>query len=133
MGTERETPGSFHLWSVADNVSSSSVTCLSCNTLGPSCSFSQFLISPGRKKLIQHCLGPDIPFSRIMNLERMEEIIRLDNNDRLTEIMRTFSTPKVKDLSLSLPNSPFPANIRLFLPAGFRDNEEFKFPLVIAL
>ena len=32
---------------------------------------------------IQECLGPGIPFSRIIDLETMTEVFRLENNDKL--------------------------------------------------
>ena len=80
---------------------------------------------------IQECLGPGIPFSRIIDLETMTEVFRLENNDKLSKTIHKFSLPKIKEFSIQLPNSPLPATVRLFLPPGFRENKEYAFPLVL--
>ena len=80
---------------------------------------------------LQKCIGPGIPFSRIIDLETMTSDFRLENNDKLSKSIHKFSLPKIKEFSIQLLNSPVPATVRLFLPPGFRENEEYAFPLVV--
>jgi len=55
----------------------------------------------------------------------------MDNNAKLSDSVKKFSLPKVKHLSVPLPHSKVPASVRLFLPEGFRETDEFSFPLVV--
>ena len=80
---------------------------------------------------IQECPGSGILFSRIIDLETMTEVFRLENNDKLSKTIHKFSLPKIKEFSIQLLNSPVPATVRLFLPPGYRENKEYAFPLLL--
>ena len=113
------------------SVSNPMLTCISCTFPDPSCSYNKVHISPRSKFIVQECLGPGIPFSRVMSLETLSELLRMDNNARLIDSVKKFSLPKVKHLSVPLPQSKVPASVRLFLPEGFHKKDEFSFPLVV--
>ena len=83
--------------------------------------------------MVQECLGPGIPFSRVINLQSFSEVFRLDNNDKLSESVKKFSLPKVKNLAVPMLHSKAPARVRLFLPEGFRETDDFSFPMVVEL
>jgi len=124
-------PGSLHLWKTSSNNASLAFSCITCDLPGPQCLYNRVHISPNSEMFIQECLGPGIPFSRIIDLKNETEVFRLDNNEKLQKIINRCSMPKIKELSIQLPNSPIPASVRLFLPPGFREEEEFAFPLVV--
>ena len=112
-------------------VSNPMLTCISCTFPDPSCSYNNVHISPRSTFIVQECLGPGIPFSRVINLQTLSELLRMDNNARLSDSVKKFSLPKVKHFSVPLPHSKVPASVRLFLPEGFREKDEFSFPLVV--
>lgn len=131
IANHEENPGSLHLWKTRSNNASLAFSCVTCDLPGPQCLYNSVHISPNSEMFIQECLGPGIPFSRIIDLETMTEVFRLENNDKLSKTIHKFSLPKIKEFSIQLPNSPLPATVRLFLPPGFRENEEYAFPLVL--
>ena len=88
-------------------------------------------MAPNSEMFIQECLGPGIPFSRIIDLDTKKDVCKLDNNDKLGKTLRKFARPKIKELTIDLPSSVLPATVRLFLPSGYRVEEDYAFPLVI--
>jgi len=131
MGNLEDDPGSLHLWETRSNNKSLGFSCVTCALKEAPCSYNKVHISPNRKFFIQECLGPGVPFSRVVDLQTKTEVFRLENNEKLHEVMEKFSLPKIKELSIKLPSSDIPATVRLFLPPGFREEEEFAFPLVM--
>ena len=90
-------------------------------------------MSTKRTFILQECLGPGIPFSRVINLQTLSEVFLLDNQDELSETVEKFSLPKVKNLAVPMLHSKAPARVRLFLPEGFRETDEFSFPMIVEL
>ena len=131
MANQEENPGSLHLWKTRSSNSSLAFSCVTCDLPGPTCLYNKVHISPDTGHFIQECLGPGVPFSRIIDLETEDEVFMLEKNEKLNKIINKFSLPKIKELSIKLPSSTIPASVRLFLPPGFREEEEFAFPLVV--
>ena len=88
-------------------------------------------MSPSASAYVQICQGPDIPYTQLFSLPDNKPLLLLDNNRELRNTLSQFSLPHVKDLTVDLPWSDVPARIRLLMPPGFREYEEFAFPLIL--
>ena len=55
----------------------------------------------------------------------------VDTNEDLWRHLKEVALPQVRFLQVPLPGSKIPAQVRIQLPPGFRDYEEFKFPLIL--
>ena len=91
-------------------------------------------MSPGSSYFIQNCAegGSSLPFSRVIDTQTLAVVLVLDNNDRLRDNMAGFSLPQVQEITVS--SSPTVSNsVKLFLPPGYRETDEFTFPLLIHL
>ena len=115
------------------SVSSSTSEPPECLTCRSPCLYSETHLSPSFTSYILHCLGPDIPYSQAFSLPNNTAVFLLDNNTAIRENVRHFSTPQVKMMTVALTNSDIPARVKLFLPPGFREYEDFVFPLVIKM
>ena len=133
MANQDKDSDSLHLWRVSTSSMIPSVSCITCELQGPQCSYNKIHINSDKDMFIQECLGLGVPFTRVVNLHTFGEVLRLDNNDKLSDTMFKFAMPKLKTLRIQLPYSTISATVKLFLPAGFRDNEDFRFPLVLDL
>ena len=133
MANQVEDPDSLHLWRVSTTVTIPSFSCITCDLGEPQCPYNKVHINSDKDMFIQECLGPGVPFARVVNLQTHGEVFRLDVNDELSDTMLKFAMPKLKTLKIPLPHSAIPARVKLFLPAGFRENEDFRFPLVVEL
>jgi len=131
MANLEEDPGSLHLLQTSSDNATLAFSCITCDLPGPPCLFNKIYMASNSEMFLQECLGPEIPFSRIIDVGTKKEIYQLDNNAKLKQILDKFSLPKIKELNIDLPNSPIPATVRMYLPSGFREDEEYTFPLVI--
>lgn len=121
-------PGERHLLSVSSLSPPSAPQCLTCSS---SCQFSDIHMSPSASAYVQICQGPDIPYTQLFSLPDNKPRLLLDNNGELRKTLSHFSLPLIKDLTVDLPWSDVPARIRLLMPPGFREYEEFAFPLIV--
>ena len=122
-----------HLYKTSSRRDSSSQPnmpeCLSCQLPGPACSNNQIEMSPERSFFIQNCAGSGLPFSRIIQTQSLAVVLVLDTNERLRDNMAQFSLPQVQEIS-----SPSVSNsVKRFLPPGYRETDEFTFPLLVHL
>ena len=55
----------------------------------------------------------------------------LDANDDLADVLGGLAIPRYHDMKVELPGTSTPARVRLILPPGLREHEEFVFPLIV--
>ncbi|XP_059088901.1 dipeptidyl peptidase 4-like isoform X2 [Tigriopus californicus] len=153
-------PGVRHLFQIGDNhfhkeadspidmELSPSLQCLTCalknnslythNDSNPlelnanfSCDFTKVDLSPEKDFYVLNCLGPRVPFSAVISLPNNNPVILLDSNTELEEVLSNTALPVSQDFEVALPGTNVPAQVRLLLPPGLRENEEFIFPLLV--
>ena len=154
VATRPDRPGVRHLFRVGDSVGKrllkpeeSKIKCLSCvddddeNVVTDSsendtklydCEYLKAFVSPKADFYAMDCLGPGIPYSRVYSLPSNKPLSPiLDANDDLRDSVSKRAMPKYKEFTVPLPESKIPARVRLILPPGLREYEEFIFPLVV--
>ena len=119
---------------VNSSMSTPKLICITCSFPHSSCSFNNIHLSKRSTFIVQECLGPGIPFSRVINnLQTFSEVFRLDDNTKFSESVKKFSLPKVKNYTVPMLHSKVPAGVRLFLSGGICKTDEFSFPMVVEL
>jgi len=127
LGSEKGEPESQHLYkhTLSDSQDGAS-TCLTCSGY---CSMSEVRLAPDNRHFIQHCLGPSIPYSQVISTTG-EVVLVLDENSRLRDTLSRFSAPQTKYIQVDR-GSGRNIKVQLTLPPGFREYEEFAFPLLL--
>ena len=128
--------GQRHLYSTNTSQASphQSPECRTCSLAEPHCTNNHIRMSPGRRFFIQNCAGSDQepPFSRLIETKTGSLLLVLDRNDKLRQNLAHFSLPQVKQIMLaSAPTVS--GSVKLFLPPGYRETDDFTFPLLIYL
>ncbi len=171
IGTQASKPGVRHLFSVPDlsagDEEDRNIKCILCHEEPPTedepvvrdeeksstetdvtevaaleyCEYNSVSMSPSREYFVQNCLGPGVPFSRVLSLPggseaEAEEVAVLDVNANLRAVVNGSAMPKEVNFELELEDSDTPARVRLYIPPGRREPiegepEEFMFPLVV--
>ena len=135
MATDQE--GERHMYSTNTSLGSApgSPSCLTCSLAEPLCTQNDVIMSPGTTFFIQNCAGSGLPFSRIIQTQSLAVVLVLDTNERLRDNMAQFSLPQVQEIIVSPASSPssMSNSVKLFLPPGYRETDEFTFPLLIHL
>ena len=134
MATDQE--GERHLYSTNTSLGSppGSPSCLTCSLAEPLCTQNDVIMSPGTTFFIQNCAGSEVepPFSRLIETKTKTQLLLLDRNDRLRQNLAHFSLPQVRQIMLaSAPTVS--GSVKLFLPPGYRETDDFTFPLLIYL
>lgn len=91
----------------------------------------QALFSKNFDYYILDCKGPGLPFTRAFALPTNEPILTMDANDELKDLLNTRAVPRMRSFTVDLPDSNVPAQVRLIMPPGLREEEDFIFPLVL--
>ena len=60
-------PGTRHLYRLETGAGARAAVCLTCHLAGPSCGWNTVLLSPGGQRAVQHCHGPGLPFTRLLD------------------------------------------------------------------
>ena len=76
---------SLHLWRVSTSSTIPSISCITCELQGPQCSYNKIHVNSDKDMFIQECLGLGVPFTRVVNLQTLGEVLRLDDNDKLND------------------------------------------------
>ena len=95
------------------------------------CGYAKAVVSPDASHYVLSCLGPGVPFSRVLSLPENKPVHLLDGNDGVRAELEKAALPNVKDFEVDLPGTEVKARVRLILPPGLRSGEDFIFPLVL--
>ena len=79
---------------------------------------------------IIECLGPNVPIVTLHSAPSGKLIKILDNRTALQEEVGSLGLPIVKTFRVEISGG-YHAPVRLFLPPGLREDEEFKFPMIL--
>lgn len=98
----------------------------------PHCLFSKVYFSSvhNPKYYVLDCLGPEVPTSVLVQASTNSIISILNLNSELRSLFTTMAVPQIKTFQVEIENG-YHAQVRLYLPPGFRDYEEMTFPLVL--
>lgn len=95
------------------------------------CQYARAKMSKDFTYYVLDCLGPDVPHSSVYSLPDNELVKVLDDNQDLQDSIGKLAMPKTKELQFDIPGTIVPARVKLLLPPGFRENEEFTFALIL--
>ena len=107
----------------------------------------KFYYEPSVEEVVQECLGPGVPATRLLDTARWAligphhttsspligcsgaAVAELETNARLERALGRLSLPRATELVL--PSSG--ARVQLLLPPGYREADDFTFPLLVFL
>lgn len=161
LGTLPQRPDVRHLFVVKDASTHKDTapvphTCLSCNLTQHSfpnltflnttitdlgskegnnvstCQYSRATLSKDFSHYVLDCMGPSVPHSLLFSLPDNKLVQILDTNRDLQELLSRLAMPKTKFFTYDiLEDATAPARVKLLLPPGFREDEDFTFALVL--
>ncbi|CAM1307614.1 Uncharacterised protein g4646 [Pycnogonum litorale] len=124
--------GERHIYSVVDQLFATyhQPHCITCH-LGSDCLYNDAIFSSDGKFYILECLGPNVPYSALYKTDDNNTLVRiLDRNDEVRKLVASRAMPQ--NLTFLVPlNSKFKAEVRLFVPPGFRETNSKKYPMVL--
>lgn len=72
----------------------------------PECLFNRFAISAGKGSYaIQQCLGPNVPYSKLIDTKTGEQIIQWSNNGALEDLLKDKLVPLIKTITITTPQN----------------------------
>ena len=96
------------------------------------CQFNKAHISKNFSYYVLDCQGPSVPQSFVYSISQNKLVKVLDTNAELQELLSELALPKVKYLQFNISEDvKTPARVKLLLPPGFREEEEFTFALIL--
>ena len=154
LGTLPDRPDVRHLFKVPDASTHQGTyivrsECLSCNKSvqlnnlttiisdkdnisDQSCQFNTAHLSKDFSFYVLDCQGPSMPQTFVYSLPQNQLVKVLDTNDELQEIISGLAMPQVRFLQFNISEDiKTPARVKLLIPPGQRQEEEFTFPLVL--
>ena len=153
LGTLPDRPDVRHLFRVPDASTHQGTyivtsECLSCNksvqlnnlttisdknsSTDQSCQFNTAYLSKDYSFYVLDCMGPSMPQTFVYSLPQNKLAKVLDTNEELQEIISGLAMPQVKFLQFNISDEvKTPARVKLLIPPGQRQEEEFTFPLVL--
>lgn len=118
----------IYITTVAPN-STSKMTKTIVAKLSP-CLYNQVTFSPSNRYFVRECLGPGVPTVTLHKAPLGQLYFVLDNNTALKEEVDDMGFPLIRTFFVEV-NDGYRAPVKLYLPPGLREEEEFKFPLVL--
>ena len=102
------------------------------NISDQSCQFNTAHLSKDFSFYVLDCQGPSMPQTFVYSLPQNQLVKVLDTNDELQEIISGLAMPQVRFLQFNISEDiKTPARVKLLIPPGQREEEEFTFPLVL--
>ena len=97
------------------------------------CQYARASMSKDFSYYVLDCLGPTVPYSLLFSLPNNQLVKILDTNDDVKDMMNMLAQPKVKFMSYDdvLEEASASARVKLLIPPGFREEEQYTFPLVL--
>lgn len=144
LATLPRRPDVRHVFRVADASTHNDTTpvsseCLSCQdaTYHPNvsnCQFARASMSKDFSYYVLNCLGPDVPFSLVYSLPENKLVQVLDTNEDLKDLLGKLALPQTKFFNFDiLEDASAPARVKLLLPPGYREEEQYTFALVVKM
>jgi dipeptidyl aminopeptidase/acylaminoacyl peptidase len=96
------------------------------------CLYNKVTFSPDNRFLVRECLGPGVPTVTLHSTPDGRLLNILDNSTALKEKVAEVGFPLIRIFSVKVSDG-YIAPVKLYLPPGLREDEEFKFPLVLHL
>ncbi|VEN54444.1 unnamed protein product, partial [Callosobruchus maculatus] len=98
----------------------------------PPCLYHNALFSPNSQHYVLECLGPGVPTVSLWkaSMPRPRHLLWMQNNTAVRNKLETMALPQVKTFSVVVSGG-FPAQVRLHLPPGLREDEITRYPLVV--
>ncbi|GAB6023350.1 Inactive dipeptidyl peptidase 10 [Chamberlinius hualienensis] len=124
-------PGERHLYKISTtaNMVNASGYCLTCQ-LGHDCLYNDVTISPMAQYYVLQCKGPLVPSVHIYNTSTNKRLKTLDTNDAIQRLISQRARPYEKTFRVPIDDN-YDANVRLYLPPEFQEEETIQYPLVI--
>lgn len=94
------------------------------------CLFNSVTFNSKQRYFIRECLGPGVPTVTLHSAPSGQIIYILNNNSVVQQDVADLGLPLVKTFRVEVSGG-YHAPVRLYLPPGIRDDEEFKFPLIL--
>ncbi len=94
------------------------------------CLYNSVKFSPTKSFFVRECLGPTVPYVTLHEAPSGRLIFILNNNTELREKVNDLALPDIRTFFVETSGGYF-APVRLYLPPGLREEEEFKFPMVL--
>jgi len=94
------------------------------------CLYCKVTFSPNNQYFVRECLGPGVPTVTLHSAPLGRLLFVLDNNTALKEEVADVGLPVVRTFSVEVSGG-YRAPVKLYLPPGLREEEEFKFPLIL--
>lgn len=94
------------------------------------CLYNSVKFSPKKSFFVRECLGPTVPYVTLHSAPSGRLIFILNNNTELREKVNDLALPDIRTFFVETTGGYF-APVRLYLPPGLREDEEFKFPMVL--
>lgn len=111
------------------NVSEKATTKTMLLKLSP-CLYTKATFSPNNQYFVRECLGPGVPTVTLHSAPLGRLLYVLDNNTALKEEVDDMGLPVVRTFPVEVSGG-YRAPVKLYLPPGLREEEEFKFPLIL--
>ncbi|CAL8070492.1 unnamed protein product [Orchesella dallaii] len=96
----------------------------------PPCLYNKVIFSPNQRFFVRECLGPFVPYMTLHRAPLGNFILLLNNNTELRDRVAKLALPDMRTFFVETSGGYF-APVRLYLPPGLREEEEFKFPMVL--
>lgn len=94
------------------------------------CLFNAVIFSPKNTFFVRDCKGPNIPHQTLHAAPSGQLIFLLNNNTELRDKVAGLALPDQRSFFVETSGG-YLAPVRLYLPPGLREGEEFKFPMVL--
>ncbi|XP_035703535.1 inactive dipeptidyl peptidase 10 isoform X2 [Folsomia candida] len=115
--------------SASPNASSVTISKRMLLRLSP-CLYNKVTFSSDNRFFVRECLGPGVPFVTLHTAPLGRLLYVLDNNTALKQEVADLGLPVIRTFSVEVSDG-YKAPVKLYLPPGLREEEEFKFPLVL--
>ncbi|GAB6021131.1 Inactive dipeptidyl peptidase 10 [Chamberlinius hualienensis] len=126
-------PGERHLYRISPlaNMANSSGYCLTCD-LAPDCLYVDAKFSPLASYYVLECQGPSVPSLHVINSTSNKRLKSLNESNTVQERLLLKALPQEKTFRVHI-NDDYDANVRLYLPPEFQEDEITQYPLVISV
>lgn len=94
------------------------------------CLYNSVKFSPNKQFFVRECLGPSVPYVTLHTTPNGQLVYVLNNNTELRDRVSKLALPDMRTFFVETTGGYF-APVRLYLPPGLREEEEFKFPMVL--